>query len=99
MTHGDFDRLAARTRLNETSLRIARAVLIDGLSQAEAARREGLTRQRASDAVSRLLRELRAEGGFPPGWRVITVCVPESIAHDMIERAMAAQRKAGLRID
>lgn len=99
LTPSDFDRLAARTRLSESSLRIARAVLLEGVSQTEAARREGLTRQRASEAVGRILRELRAEAGYPSSWEVITVCVPPETADRIRDLAQAAQRAAGLRAD
>ncbi len=99
MDANTFDRLAAKTRLTERSLRMARAILVEGLGAAEAGRGEGLTRQRAADAAQRVLRELRAEGGYPSGWETVTVVVPGDVAAQIEDLARDARRAAGLQVD
>lgn len=94
-----FARLAARTKLTPASLRMARAVLVEGIGPAEAARREGVTRQRAFNAAARLLRELRNEGGYPPGWHPVTVVVPAAAEIEIEEIARRCRREAGLQVD
>jgi len=94
-----FQRLAARTRLTPASIGMARAVLVDGVSAAEAARRAGVTRARAADAVARILREARAESGWPSTWEVITVAVPSEVADEIQRIARAARKAAGLNVD
>ena len=54
MLPADFDRLAARTRLRPASLRMARRILVDGLSAAAAGREVGKTRVLASRAEWRI---------------------------------------------
>lgn len=75
---------------------MARSVLVDGLSAAEAARREGLTRQAAHIAVHSVLRAHREAGGYPRSWRAVTVVVPPDVAVEVRELEMAALREAGL---
>jgi len=94
-----LSRLAARTRLTPASIDIARAVLVDGVSAAEAARRAGVTRARAADVVSRILREIRSEGGWPPTWEVVTVAVPSQLADEIRSMARSARTAAGLNVD
>lgn len=56
MTSAQFDALARLLRLSpgSTSRELARLVLVDGLSQAEAAARLGATPQAAYNAVQRV---------------------------------------------
>jgi hypothetical protein len=77
---------------------MARAVLVDGISATEAAHREGVTQQAASMAAARVLRELRAEGGYPPGWTAVTVVVDPATAGTIHALAQRAYRRAGLAV-
>lgn len=43
-----------------------------------------------------VVRELRIEGGYPPGWRAVTVMVPPDVAIDIEDMARRAWRDAGL---
>jgi hypothetical protein len=95
MNADDFDRLAARTRLQARALRMARAVLVDGVGPSEAGRREGCSHEAARAAAARVVRELRIEGGYPPGWRAVTVMVPPDVAAEIEVMASMARRKAG----
>lgn len=94
-----FNRLVSRTRLRPASVRMARAILIEGVGSSEAGRREGLTHVRAHDAAARVLRELRIEGGYPPGWAPLTVVVPWDVRQQIRDLAESAELAAGLRID
>ncbi len=96
MTHGDFHRLAARTRLTPTSLRQAYAVLVDGLGISAAGAQFGVPRQQVDRSVKRVERELRAELGVPQGWECVTVCVPFETRVAIRELVDAARREAGL---
>lgn len=96
MTPQQFDRLAARTRLRDRARRMARAVLVDGLSKSAAARLEGVTPEAARQAADRILLELRREGGYPPDWQVVTVVVPAELAQDIRDRARHAAYAAGI---
>jgi len=80
MTESEFESAIAGTRLQPRAAALARAVLVDGLTQSEAARAAGVTRQTANAAVERVLRGHRAVVGCPPGWEVVTVCVPPALA-------------------
>lgn len=99
MTNDDFARLSSRTRLQARALRMARAVLVEGVGPSEAGRREECSHEAARVAAARVVRELRIEGGYPPGWRAVTVMVPPDVGMDILDIARAAWRKAGLTID
>lgn len=96
MDSATFERLVARTRLQDRARRLARAVLVEGLGPSEAGRREGVSHEAARQAAARVLRELRIEGGYPPGWSAVTVVVPADLAIEIRELAAAAARAAGL---
>lgn len=61
----DFDRLAAATSLGPRSISLARRILVDGLTVADAAREANCTRQQASRAAQRIRRALLAETVCP----------------------------------
>ena len=65
MTTADFDRLAARTRMRPASLRMARRILVDGLSAAAAGREVGKSRALASRAEWRVRAEAAQAGACP----------------------------------
>ena len=65
MTPADFDRLAARTNLRAASLRMARRILVDGLSAAAAGREAGKSRALASRAEWRIRAEALREQACP----------------------------------
>lgn len=97
MKPDDFKRYAQRTRLKARSLRMARAVLIDGLTQAEASRQEGAGREAARRAVDRILGEQRKEIGALDHWVTITVTVPPDAADKVRLIEKRERAKAGLR--
>lgn len=92
----DFDTAAARTRLKPRALRMARAVLLEGISATEAGRREGLTREAARAASARVMREHRGAGGYPRDWVVRTVVVPPDVAEQIDALERAALGRAGM---
>lgn len=96
MTPEDFARYAARTRMRERALRMAGAVLIEGIGPSEAARREGQTHEAARRAAARIVREMRQEGGYPRGWEAVTVIVPQERAEMVRRIEQRERRKAGL---
>lgn len=99
MDRDTFERLVARTRLAGPARRMARRVLVEGVGAAAAARDEGLSRQRAYDAVGRVVRELRAAGGYPADWQAVTVVVPAPAAAEIREIERRHRRAAGLQVD
>jgi len=89
MTPREFDRLVGQTRLQPRAVRMARAVLCEGVSCAEAGRREGVSRQAAWGAEQSVLRALRT--GYPDDWAVVTVVVPPDAADEIA--AVAAESR------
>lgn len=65
MTPADFDRLAEATQLGQTMRAIARRILVDGLSAAEAGREFGKSRAEASRAEWRIKAEALREQACP----------------------------------
>ncbi|MHA6557396.1 TrfB-related DNA-binding protein [Pseudomonas viridiflava] len=64
MTAAEFERIQSRLgRLTVDTVQIARRVLVDGKSQAEVAEETGLSRQRVSKMVQRVM---AAANEFPP---------------------------------
>ena len=98
MTNDEFDRYAARTKLGQRSLDLARAVLVQGKTKAQAAREVGVEHPTARAAVARSVREQRKEVGYPPDWQTRTVTLPRDDMHDVREIEDAALRRAGLRV-
>ena len=98
MTNDEFDRYAARTRLQKRGLDIARAVLVRGQTMAQAGREAGVQHETARAAVARILREYRKDGGHPPDWETRTVTLPRDAMDDVREIEDAALRRAGLRV-
>lgn len=86
MTEQEFSRYAGRTRLKARALRMARAALLDGVSYAEIARREGVSREYARQAAARILREARLEGQYPRGWVWYAHWMPAEMARGISDR-------------
>ncbi len=93
-----FRDLVNRTRLGPVARELARGVLVEGVSAAEAGRRVGRCGETARAAAARVLRELRAAGGYPADWAVVTIVVPPETAEQILEIAHDRQRTAGLRL-
>lgn len=98
MSAADFEAAAARTQQKETARGMARLVLLDGLSAAEAGRRYGRTRETARAAAARVLREYREAGGYPRDWVTMTVTVPRHVADNIAEQVHVVHRAAGLEL-
>jgi phage terminase small subunit len=99
MTPDQFDRFANKTRLKERARGMARSVLVDGLTATEAARKARLSRESARASAARVMREVRAEGGYPREWSAVTVVVPPDAAEEIKAIAKRAHRAAGLLVD
>lgn len=90
MTAQEFDELRPRFgRLSLNTVELAREVLVDGKSQSDVARKHGLTRQRVSGMVSRVL---AAANKIPRGWEKVEVWLPPELAEKV--RKMEADAKA-----
>ena len=98
MTPAEFDHLAAKTRQGPLARRMARRVLVDGITAAQAAREDGRTRAEASRAAARIRAELRRETAAPNDWRVLTVVVPPDLAAT-IEQLARTAAAAGRKLD
>lgn len=92
MAAEEFDALLPRLGgLSPDSVRIARAVVVDGQRPAEAARLHGLTRQRVNGIIRRF--EL-ARGEVPKGWRRVDVWLPPDLAEYVETMARQARERA-----
>jgi hypothetical protein len=83
-----FDELAAKTRLKPPSLRMAEAILVNGLSAAEAVEQENanrrlekgklpnITRHVARQAANRILKQMKIIDHYPDDWVTVTTTLP-----------------------
>ncbi|MCE4302531.1 TrfB-related DNA-binding protein [Xanthomonas hortorum pv. vitians] len=89
MTAAEFERIQSRLgRLTVDTVQIARRVLVDGKSQAEVAEETGLSRQRVSKMVQRVM---AAANEFPPDWERVDEWMPPELAKQV--RALAAEAR------
>lgn len=90
MTVAEFEALRPRLgRLSLDTVDIARAVLVDGMRPADAARRHNMTRQRVHGIIQRFQ---AAAQQVPTQWRRVEVWLPPELAaqvEQMAERARA----------
>ena len=90
MTAAEFDALIPRLgRLTVDTVSIAREVLVDGLPQSKAAEKHGVTKQRVSDMIARVV---AAANDVPRDWQRVEVWLPPHLAEQV--RAMEVQAKA-----
>ncbi|QHQ29929.1 transcriptional regulator KorA (plasmid) [Xanthomonas albilineans] len=89
MTAAEFESIQPRLgRLTVDTVQIARRVLVEGKSQAQIAEETGLTRQRISKMVQRVM---SAANEFPPDWERVDEWMPPELA--MRVRALAAEAR------
>jgi hypothetical protein len=90
MTLDDFDAVLPRLgRLTLDTVKIARAVLVEGMGAAEAGHAHGMTRQRVHAIVKRFQ---AAAKEVPKHWRRIEVWLPPELAAEV--EAMAEKARA-----
>ncbi len=90
MTAKEFKALMPRLkRMTVGNVEIARRVLVDGISQVEAATESGLTKQRVGALVKSVQAVARE---IPPDWEQVEVWLPPELAEQV--RQMAADAKA-----
>ena len=87
MTPEEFD--ALRPRLDTVAL--AREVLVDGRSQVDVAKGHGITKQRVSGMVARVI---AAAHDVPATWQRVEVWVPPELVDQV--RQLEAQARAAL---
>lgn len=81
LTAEEFDALRPRLgRVSVNTMEIARAVLVDGVRQSDAATRYGMTRQRINGILRRFA---AASQGVPTGWRRVEVWLPPDLAEQV----------------
>ncbi|MEX3614431.1 MAG: TrfB-related DNA-binding protein [Burkholderia gladioli] len=92
MTSAEFERIRSRLgRLTLDTVQIARRVLVEGIPQKDVAEDAGLTKQRVSSMVNRVLAAARA---IPPEWVRVEEWFPPDLAAKV--RKMAADAKASI---
>lgn len=92
MSAEEFDALLPRLgRLSLDTVRIARAVVVDGQRPADVARRYGMSRQRVSGILRRFQ---HAERDVPRDWRRVEVWLPPDLAQRVEEMARDARAEA-----
>ncbi|NPD70356.1 helix-turn-helix domain-containing protein (plasmid) [Lichenicola cladoniae] len=93
MTQDDFDALRPSLgRMTVDTMDVARLVLVAGVSQADAAGRYGMSRQRVYGIMKRFE---AASQGWPTDWRKVEVWLPPKLAAEvegMAEAAIAEHR-------
>ncbi|MGN9500126.1 TrfB-related DNA-binding protein [Pseudomonas syringae pv. aptata] len=90
MTATEFEAIQPRLgRLSGDTVKIARRVLVDGKSQAEISEETGLTRQRVSKMVQRVV---AAANEFPPDWERVDEWMPPELATKV--RTLAAEARS-----
>lgn len=75
-----FEALAAQTRLGEQAIGMARDILVNGLSAAQAAKKAGVSRQLAAQAARRIVRQMHLTDRFPEDWLTVTATLPKQWA-------------------
>ena len=89
LTAAEFEALRPHLgRLTMDTVEIARLVLVDGMKQAEAAARFGMSRQRIHGIIVRFA---AASQAVPTSWRRVEVWLPPELA-DQVE-AMAEKAR------
>lgn len=91
MTPADFAAALSRTRMQPDGrgTQGARLVLLDGLSNAEAARRVGSTSEAIRQAAQRVRAAYRDMQGLPAHWACLTVALPADRETDLREAVSA----------
>lgn len=101
----EFNRGAALSRMDSSTIEYARQVLVDGKRQADVAREVGVIRQRVSAVVKQMLAYMEAANPVPPGWKADTVILPlddwprvremEKAAREAIQRGVKGRVQKG----
>ncbi len=92
MTPEEFDALRPRLgRLSLDTVALAREVLVDGRSQVDVAKGHGITKQRVSGMVARVI---DAAHDVPATWQRVEVWVPPELVDQV--RQLEAQARAAL---
>jgi len=72
----EFNRGADISRMDASTIALARQVLVEGRRQADVAREAGVVRQRISALVSKMQTYIEEANPIPAGWRADTVVLP-----------------------
>lgn len=72
----EFARGAEISRMDDSTIALAREVLVDGRRQADVARDAGVVRQRVNTLVMKMLSYIDEANPVPPGWKADTVILP-----------------------
>jgi len=91
MTQAEFDALRPSLgRMALDTIDIARLVLVDGMTQAEVATTQNMSRQRVFGILERFQKAAQA---IPSGWRKVEVWLPPELADHVEAMADRAQGK------
>lgn len=96
MDSEEFEQLAAQTRLGQQAKRLAYTVLVNGLSAAKAAEKEGVSRQLAAQAAKRILQQRQLVEDYPEDWVTVTATLPKQWAQLVKYIQTLENAKAGL---
>jgi hypothetical protein len=90
LSDDEFSAAAGRLRIRQENLKLARAVMVDGIRVTDLAAAEGITYQRISNTVKRIYASHLRDAEYPSDWRRITVTVPDPLAEQIQNLADAA---------
>ena len=91
-----FDALAAQTKLKQRALKMAEDFLCHGMSAAEIAKREGMSRQLVNQAANRILKQMQLTDQHPEDWVTVTTTLPKAWAQWVLYIQAVEHAKAGL---
>ena len=87
-----FEGAVLGSRFGTRALRMARAILIDGMGPSAAGRLCGRSHEAARRAARRVWERSRCQG-MPAGWTSVTVVVPAEVAEEIREVERGEQRQ------
>lgn len=89
----EFEFAVRKLRLQERTVALARAVMVDGARVTDLAGAEGVTYQRISNTVRRIFETHLQAIGYPSDWQKVDVTVPPALAEQMTAMAVEAQEE------
>lgn len=85
LTSAEFDRIVGKSRMNEQTKAMARAVLVDGRPKADVAAENGLSKQRMTLVMRSVHRAYQKTTMPANSWISMEIELPEGLAIELAE--------------